>query len=323
VNGEVEKRMDNWNTPTTAERISSFVYTDRSDTVDRVQRALLDDAVSCVQNVKPGEVTEVMRAVSARFSLEESLLLQAGFASFFGHRENVGEVFMTVNKRREYEFIPPHSEGNSFVGMQLAAFYCNENTTDGGHTVLLNVDSENPVWETLREKIVRGLADAGGIAARDIPRVRGLYQLQPPFTGPTATDIVLEQERAAVAGLQLCTVLAKPKRSHSAILRRDVFAFWDSVGSIDSDCARQFSQLLQDEGLLRRPSVNKSWKSMDNAAERHRWSSQVPLGKIFKGKVVKKMAPGELIIVNNLTWAHAVSNWTPNSGIRSVVAAFA
>jgi hypothetical protein len=30
-----------------------------------------------------------------------------------------------------------------------------------------------------------------------------------------------------------------------------------------------------------------------------------------------------LIIQNNLTWTHAVNNWSPGSGLRKVAAAFA
>jgi hypothetical protein len=32
---------------------------------------------------------------------------------------------------------------------------------------------------------------------------------------------------------------------------------------------------------------------------------------------------GDLIILNNLTWAHSVANWRPESGVRNVSAAFA
>jgi hypothetical protein len=35
------------------------------------------------------------------------------------------------------------------------------------------------------------------------------------------------------------------------------------------------------------------------------------------------MAGGDLVIYNNLTWAHSVANWSPDSGTRRVIAAFA
>jgi len=33
---------------------------------------------------------------------------------------------MSVNERNDYQFIPPHSEGNHLMNMQLAAFFCYE-----------------------------------------------------------------------------------------------------------------------------------------------------------------------------------------------------
>jgi len=57
---------------------------------------------------------------------------------------------MSVNERNDYQFIPPHSEGNHLMNMQLAAFFCYENSTDGGVTVLLNINETFNEWHKLR-----------------------------------------------------------------------------------------------------------------------------------------------------------------------------
>jgi len=53
------------------------------------------------------------------------------------------------------------------------------------------------------------------------------------------------------------------------------------------------------------------------------WNSGVDYSKVFRCKITRKLAPGDLIIQNNLTWVHSSSNWSPGSGTRKVAASFA
>jgi len=88
-----------------------------------IAAALRGDLVVLIRNVTSDGAEGLIRDVAEQFDLVERLELQAGFAGFLGHRHPIGEYFMSVNVRGDYEFISPHSEGSGFLGIQLAAFY--------------------------------------------------------------------------------------------------------------------------------------------------------------------------------------------------------
>src|SRR5690606_9521241 len=103
-----------------------------------IAKALSEDKVVLIQDVNADDADGLMHSVATHLGLTESLEVQSCFASSLGHRENVSRYYMSVNKRKDYEFVPPHSEGSSFTNIQLASRY--ENNTDGGETILMNVD---------------------------------------------------------------------------------------------------------------------------------------------------------------------------------------
>lgn len=283
---------------------------------------LREDGVILVKDLSPTDADGVMFKIASGFGLSDNLELQAGFAAHQGHRHNIGQYFMSVNKRSDYQFIPPHSEGNSFIGMQLAAFFCHENSTDGGETILLNIDDSSEVWPLLREKVRRGRTLSGSLGSREITRARGLYQLNMPADVLRNDDRVLEERSTEIPGLTVLSVLAKPQRTHSHILDRDSYALWDSIASIDGDSADQYAALLKDCGLLKQRE-GLGIREMDNTSPRHIWRSGVDYSKIFKCKLTIKLTAGDFIVQNNVTWAHSVCNWSPGSGVRSVAASFA
>ena len=47
--------------------------------------------------------------------------------------------------------------------------------------------------------------------------------------------------------------------------------------------------------------------------------------RVIKGKykIVRKLEPGDLVIMNNQTWTHAANNWSPGSGVRRIGVAIA
>ena len=139
--------------------------------------AIRDDCVVLVRNLTAERAEAVLHGVAAEFGLAESLAMHADLA-FLGNRVKTGKYFMTVNKRDRYHIVTPHSEGTSFVGMQLASFYCLENSTDGGETILFHVDGSGDVWPLLRERARRGVVDGGApLARRDVERVKWRYQV--------------------------------------------------------------------------------------------------------------------------------------------------
>jgi alpha-ketoglutarate-dependent taurine dioxygenase len=75
--------------------------------------------------------------------------------------------------------------------------------------------------------------------------------------------------------------------------------------------------------LLREPASGPGVNYFDKAYTRAVWRSGVTYRQLFRAVVIHRLEPGDLLIQNNLTWAHAASNWTPGSGIRNVIAAFA
>src|SRR5262249_26878908 len=120
--------------------------------LDFVRKSLQEDLVVLIRNVEADRADTVMRDVADGFGLGETLELQAGLAGLKGHRHNIGKYFMSVTQRSDYQFVCPHSEGNSFGNMQLASFFCYENSTDGGESILMNVDESSTLWPSLLEK---------------------------------------------------------------------------------------------------------------------------------------------------------------------------
>ncbi len=293
------------------------------DIVDEIATNLAQDRVVLIRGIEPSWADELVLNVASRFDLTNSLKLQAGFAAFQGHRANVGKYFMSVNRRDDYQFITPHSEGTLFVGLQLAAFYCFENSTDGGETILMNINGRGEAWKILREKVKRGKITSGSLAPGEVSRAKGLYQLRLPEDVLQESDRILEEYKSDISGLTILDVLAKPQTILSRILGSETYVYWDSVSSIDFDSAIQFVALLRDCKLLKEPNVDSNIASMDNARERRVWHSGMKYSQLFKRKITHKLSAGELVFHNNLTWAHSVSNWTPGSGIRKVVASFA
>jgi hypothetical protein len=285
--------------------------------------SLKRDLVVLVKGLSSTEADRLMSRVAKGFGLQENLELQAGFAAHQGHRHNIGQYFMSVNTRSDYQFIPWHSEGNSFTRMQLAAFYCYGNSTDGGETIVVNIDDSSDVWPLLREKAKKGRITSRSLLPREIARVRGLYQLNMPRDVLRDDDRVLEEKSTDIPGLTVLSVLAQPRRTYSHVLGRDSYTLWDSIASIDSDSAEQYAALLKASGLLKQPPSGRSIREMDNTAVRHIWSSGVDYSRILKCKLTLKLGPGDFIIQNNITWAHSACNWSPSSGTRKVAASFA
>ncbi|SRR6266480_1023588 len=291
---------------------------------NHIVKSLEKDLVLLVPNLSPIQADQVIRGVAESLGLHEGLELHAGLASFLGHRHNIGKYFMSVNKRSDYQFVTPHSEGSSFIGMQLASFFCYENSTNGGETILMKADDSGKGWERVRERLARArLKEGRTLARQEIMQAKGLYQLNLPADLLRDDDQVLAEHETKIAGLTVLDVLAKPTKTYSRVLNRKVNVYWDSVDGADFDSVGQFERMLRQSRLLREPSRGLELCQMDSDAKRRIWHSGVEYSNLFECKIMRKLAPGDLLIQNNLTWTHAVSNWSPDSGTRKVVAAFA
>ena len=306
----------------TSQRLRVIEHRDSTVSPDLSQPLKRDDVV-LVRDLMQERADQILSETSARFGLSESLEIQAGFAESLGHRRKIGRYFMTVNSRKDYQFIPPHSEGSSFSRLQLAAFYCHENSTDGGETILLNVDPLFEGWALLRERTTRGRVTARPLSKSEIIRAKGLHRLNLPDDLLKDDDRVLQEDPTSIPGLNVVDVLAPPKKTRSIILERDLHTYWDSVASVDFDCSRQFVELLQGSRLLKMPSGDCDLSQLDTSHQRRIIHSGVSFANLFKCTLTLKLTAGDLIIFNNMTWAHSTSNWSPGSGLRSVVAAFA
>jgi hypothetical protein len=303
-------------------RLITLESNDRAVQADWVLDGLRRDFVILVRKVPPARVDGILRNVAAGLGLLEHLELQAAYAEFFGHRQRVGQYRMTVNKRADYQFIPPHSEGDSFTNMQLAAFYCIENSTDGGETILMNVDDSSEIWLELREKLVRIAPGSRSLTPGELKRAARLYHLDSTASGHP-DDLILGTRQTDISGFALLDVLAHMRKTNSAILGKDVYAYWQSAAIIDFDSLPPFVSLLEHCELLRRPAEGIELRHIDNAARQRIWSSGMTYDRLFTCRVTHKLIPGDLVLQNNLTWTHAVSNWTPGRGVRNVAAAFA
>lgn len=284
--------------------------------------SLRADKVVLIREVPPERADATLGAVTDGLGLLNRLRLQAEFAELKGHRQRVGEYRMTVNARSAYQFITPHSEGDSYINIQLAAFYCLENSTDGGESMLLNIDDASAAWPSLRELVTRVAPGSEKLPAAAMRRATVMYHLESP-PEPRKEDEVVAEYPSAIRGLRLLKALAKPRRTYSQILQREVFAYWDSVASIDFDCLHAYARTLEACGLLRASPQGLTLAEMDNAQPRRLRSSGVDHNLLFRGMIRYKLVAGDLILLNNLTWAHSAANWTPESGVRNVAAAFA
>ncbi|WP_157586731.1 hypothetical protein [Pseudoalteromonas prydzensis] len=291
--------------------------------LDFALKSLKQDNVVLVENVKPADADRIILSIAEELGLKESLELQAAFASINGFRENVGQYFMSVNKRSDYEFIPPHSEGNSTTNMQIASLYSYENSTDGGESVLMNIDQDGSAWQCLREVAPRIKIGTRPLTQNEIARAKLLFKVDANVDILCDEDEILRKIDTKNLGFELYEVLTKPKLKYSQILRKDVRVYWDSVASCDHDSAQEYLQFLKNSGLLKEPETELPLEKMDNATGRRVWSSGVMFNGLFKSKITRKLVSGDLIIQNNLTWTHSTANWTPGSGGRQVVAAFA
>lgn len=307
--------------PEDRSRLLVLAREDRFSRQGAMINALKEDQVVLVQNMKPEEASALMLSISQEFGLADSLNLQAAFASSLGHRENVGQYYMTVNRRNDYQFVSPHSEGGSFTNLQLASFYCYENSSDGGETILMNIRQTTDLWETLREKVNRGKSTRP-LTPAEILQIRVLLRLNMPEDTLGDDDEIISENKVSPF-FSAYKALAKPRKTFSQVLQRDLFAFWTTVESTDRDSAHEFFNLLKDHGLLKIPPHGVRVEELDDEESNRIRHFGSRYDELFSSKIIHKLQPGEFFILNNLSWTHAVNNWTPGSGTRKVVAAFA
>jgi hypothetical protein len=309
--------------PENRERLKVLSQSQAQSNLDNIIEALKEDSVVLVSNLEADSADHIMHKVASRFDLGDNLELQAGYASFLGYRQKVGQYFMTVHERGPYQFIAPHSEGTSSMNLQIASFYCIENSTDGGESILLNVDDSSSMWELLRENTIRGRLVSGSLATHDVLKIRGLYQLHLPADFLSDDDQILNEVRTEIPGFTILEVFARLKRAYSRLLDRKVYVLWDTVASADLDLAPQYSDLLRQAALLREPDNGLELHAMDRSGDRRRRHSGVDYSQLFTCKITHKWAPGDLLLFNNLTWTHSAANWSPKSGVRRITASFA
>jgi hypothetical protein len=308
-------------TASVPEDSSSLIQHQNALDVDAVVGTLRRDLVCLLRNVDPKNADNTIEAVATELGLLEKLELQAGFAAVLGHRHNVGKYFMTVNKREESQFIPPHSEGSSRADIQMSAFFCFENTTDGGETILMQVNDASPAWSCLRERVRRTKCAPRKFSAHELALANSIYRVRLNLDFLRDDDEVLKEYQTKIPGLVVADVLTRPIRAFSTILGRDTYVYWDSIGSIDFDSATEYFKMLKSDGMLKSPLTHLS--ILDNANPQRIWRSGTCYREIFNKRITCKLTAGDLIIFNNLSWVHSANNWTPGSGDRQMAASFA
>jgi hypothetical protein len=308
--------------PEDPSRLSVVPRTGDGRDVDLAVQALKQDSVVLIPGLTADDADKMMLSIAEAVGLRSTLEVQAGFAGSLGHRSRIGQYYMSVNERGDYQFVTPHCEGSGFTNMQLASFYCYENSTDGGETILLNVDDSGDSWGLLRERVVRGRVGRS-LTPGETAKARMMYRLNLPDDLLKHDDQVLRERDTAISGLKVIDALAVPKRAYSRILERELYVYWDTMGSIDADSAQEFAALLREVGLLKEPPGGLEVRQLDSAARNRVWSSGAKFDQLFRSRITYKLASGDFLVQNNLSWAHSVSNWTPGSGTRNVAASFA
>lgn len=288
-----------------------------------VIEALSRDCVILIRNVSPSEADGLVHQIAGELGLQKKLELEAGFSDFLGHRRRINKYFMSVNSREDYQFVTPHSEGDRISNMQLSCFYCFENSKDGGETILLNIDDTSEAWGLLREKTTKILPGSKPLSRGMITRAKALYRLSSPDDYLVPDDQIVAEVKSEIPGLLLAIVMARPKRSFSLLLGRDVNVLWDNIGSVDQSCLHFFVRMLQERELLKFPPDGFELHQLDPVNAGRSWCSGADYEKLFCDEIILKLKPGDLVILNNLTWAHAVNNWTSAPGTRRIAVALA
>jgi len=296
---------------------------DEAKDIDSILAALKEDKVVLIQGVTQEYADTTIFNVAKKLGLAEKLETEAGFAAVIGHRKSVGKYFMSVNERGDYQIIPAHSEGTHRMNMQLASFFAIENTTDGGETILFNTCENSPEWESLREHVTK--CDIGNrkLTQLEIMQAKMLLNLNIPEDILTKKDVVVSEKGSPAPGIKLFNVLEPLRKTRSIILGRDCYVYWDSVASVDADSGLAYLDFLKSSELIKEPEPNTHISKLDYVHPRRLWSSGTNYKALFESKITRKLVAGDMIIMNNLTWTHATNNWTPGSGRRKVVAAFA
>jgi hypothetical protein len=290
---------------------------------EKIAEILSKDKVALIQGAASEDADRLMFDIASEFNLSEELEKQAGFAGIHGHRRNVGKYFMSVNERGEYNFIPPHSEGNRGMNMQLSSFYCYENTTDGGETILWGMNDDEDVWNEMKELKYKVKTARNNLTKTEIARLKMTCEVDWPKDTVKEGDEVVFLMDTPVADVSRYVVLEPARKSYSKILATDRFVCWDTVGNVDRDIAKEFVKALQNAGLFKAPHGLDDFSRLDCSNHRKVWSSGIQLPSIFNRAIVRKLRQGELVVMNNMTWAHSACGWTPGSGVRKLVAAFA
>ena len=176
----------------------------------------------------------------------------------------------------------------------------------------------------MRERVNRGRIIGTSLSPGKVAEAKMRYRINMPEDELKAEDKILRESKSHIQGLGLVDVLAKPKKTYSKILKKEGYSFWSSMSRFDTDSVNDFRRLLKQEGLYKTPpAILKGEEYDDGLADRKIWSSGVSYSQLFKCKLSIKLQPGDFIVLNNLSWTHGVSNWSPNSGIRTIAAAMA
>lgn len=306
--------------PPVPEKLIELKWQEELASANEIVDALRQDKVIKISDINTQAADKLVYCIAQSFSLEDKLELQAGFAASKGHRQNVGQFFMTVNKRDDYQFISPHSEGGSYTAMELASFYCEQNDTDGGETLLLNVNQDSALWSQLKERKTKAICTRE-LGPADAAKLKKMFQVE--ASDKVTLDDEIISEKVVTPELKLVDVLSPVAPKFSHIAGKPVLSYWDTVESVDGNSPLAFANTLANLGLLKSPTNKNSKSQFDDSHNRRLKKLEVNYGDLFQGMLVHKLQPGELVLFNNMTWVHSVNNWTPGSGVRKVIGAFA
>ena len=308
--------------PLDSPHFATFQASESDQLIFEIGTAIKLGRVALVQGVGPDAADRIIGKVADRFGILDSLEIQSGFAGIQGHRENIGRYLTTVNRRPDYGFLCSHSEGQRNMVVQIACFYCYENTTDGGVTILQSTDPNSSEWSLLREVTIKLDLCGRTLSRTDVAQARALFGVILPDDILSDRDEVLRERESPFSGVRFFDTLSPLTKAYSVVSEQHVYVCWENVSAADLDSTKQFMQLLRNCELLREP-VGRDISKLDYSYSRKVFSSGMAYEKLFTSRVIRKLRPQEFIIFNNMLWTHAASNWTHSSGIRKLAAVFA
>lgn len=277
-----------------------------------IRQALSNNKLVLIKSANFEKATNIFSELVDSYGLRNSYDLQMQYVvHMIAGREALDDVAVTVNEREHYQFIQAHSEGDSSSPLDILALHCTQNATSGGENLfsLINQSADHSKLRA-KEKVIVG-TDLNEAELRSL-RMHHRDATVQMDKFPEQGRVLLEYGRGSIV---VRTTPLQP--TYSLLSDKEVITYWDNVTVHDHAFHRHQFELLVHLGIFHhlKDTDYKSYMHLEDDSD---WApantnsgSTEETAKLFSSHVLYKMEPGDLLMLNNKTWTHAVNNWPP------------